>query len=273
MTDTIELDHVDQGESAGDAPVLVLIHGLCCDHSDWAPQVAAFSKTHRVITPTLRGHGRSPRGEADMTMPQLASDVVQLLRDKSVSQAIVGGHSMGTRVAHEVRHQAPEMVTGLVLVDGSDSAFGDFDTAMAGFEAASAGEKLKPWLRSLFEVMFFGDRFPDLKDACVKRALAMPDETVRDLYRGIIAWDAAKSDAVMRETDVPTLVIQSTTRGEDGIRRPLNEGEMGHYPGIVKERIRSADFALLPGHGHFTSLEAPEWTNDAIGTWMGKMVV
>ena len=98
----------------------------------------------------------------------------------------------------------------------------------------------------------------------------MPDENLRSLYTNMMTWDATKGEAVMRGVNVPTLVIQSTTRGEDGIRRALRDGEMGHYPEVVKGRNGRAEFALLAGHGHFTGLEAPEWTNDAIKAWMSK---
>jgi len=96
----------------------------------------------------------------------------------------------------------------LILVDGSDSAFGDLDAAMSGFEATTGGDKLKPWLQGLFEIMFYGDEFAELRDACVKRALSMPDENLRSLYRNMMTWDATHGDTIMRAVDVPTLVIQ-----------------------------------------------------------------
>lgn len=267
MTATVELKHVDQGQGS---PALVFIHGLCCDQTDWQPQVEAFAAKHRVIAPTLRGHGGDASDPATLSMENLATDVVALMRGKGVDKAVVAGHSMGTRVVHEVLYQAPDIVQGIILVDGSDSAFGDLDAAIAGFEAATAGDQLKPWLRGLFEIMFYGDRFAELRDACVKRALAMPDANLDALYRNMMTWDATKGEAQMRAIEVPTLVIQSTTRGTDGIRRALDDGEMGHYPDVVKSRNRKAEFALLAGHGHFTGLEAPAWTNDAIAAWLQR---
>jgi pimeloyl-ACP methyl ester carboxylesterase len=272
MTETIDLVHLDQGQGS---PELVLVHGLCCDLSDWQPQVDYFSKTRRVITPTLRAHGQalqaSPHGSDDLDMAVLAHDVVALLRKKGVTQAFVGGHSMGTRVAHEVRRQAPDIVKGLILVDGSDSALGNASHQLQKFAAATEGDQVKPWLKGMFEIMFYGDQFADLKKACVDRALQMPDDDVRSLYRGIINWDGDHADTVMRACKVPTLVLQSTTRGEDGIRRDLQPGEEGHYPGIVRSRIPGAEVHALPGHGHFTSLEAPEWTNKIIDNWLKRI--
>jgi pimeloyl-ACP methyl ester carboxylesterase len=267
MNDTITLDHLDEGTGS---PALVLIHGLCCDYTDWKPQLEAFSKTHRVITPTLRGHGGEASDAATLSMETLAADVVALVREKNLSDVIVAGHSMGTRVAHEVWCQAPDVVKGIILVDGSDRALKDPTEAINQFEAATTGDKLKPWVAGLFDIMFYGDRFADLRKACVDRALAMPDENVRSLYRNMLTWDALKGDAVMHAVDVPTLVVQSTTPDTDVVRRALREGEMGHYPEVVKGRNTNAEFALLAGYGHFTGLEAPEWTNDAISAWMTR---
>jgi pimeloyl-ACP methyl ester carboxylesterase len=265
MTGTTKLDHLDEGTGS---PALLLIHGLCCDYTDWKPQLEAFSNTHRVITPTLRGHGGEASDAATLTMETLAADVVALAREKAVSDVIVAGHSMGTRVAHEVWKQAPDIVKGIILVDGSNRALENPADAINQFNATTEGDKLKPWLAGLFNIMFYGDRFADLRSACVARALAMPDENVRALYRNMLTWDAIKGDAVIRAVNVPTLVLQSTTPDTDFVRRALNEGEMGHYPEVVKERNTNAELALLAGHGHFTGLEAPKWTNDAISAWM-----
>ncbi|SRR6056297_788227 len=267
--ETMQLEHEDTGSGA---PTMVFIHGLCCDQTDWRPQVDRFAGSHRVIAVTLRGHGGQPAGPGNdastLAMEQLAADAVALLRKKGITSAIVAGHSMGTRVVHEMLAQAPDIVDGIVLVDGSDSAFGDLAPALRTFGEATSGSKLKAWLQGLFEAMFYGNEQAELRDACVARALRMPDENVRQLYTHMMRWDATKADGIMRAIDVPTLVIQSTTRGPDGSRRALNEGEMGHYPGVVQARNRNASFALLPGHGHFTMLEAPDWTYDAIASWM-----
>ncbi|MGD0375587.1 MAG: alpha/beta hydrolase [Streptosporangiaceae bacterium] len=43
--------------SAGEGPVVVLIHGLPCNRSRWAPQLQALGEHFRVIAPDLRDYG------------------------------------------------------------------------------------------------------------------------------------------------------------------------------------------------------------------------
>jgi pimeloyl-ACP methyl ester carboxylesterase len=46
-------------EVAGAGPPLLFIHGLGSSTRDWDAQVPSFSKSYRVITFDLRGHGQS----------------------------------------------------------------------------------------------------------------------------------------------------------------------------------------------------------------------
>lgn len=264
MTDIVTLDCKDQGSGE---PAFVLIHGLGCDHSDWIPQIEHLSRSNRVIAPTLRGHGGEASSPLTLTMENLAADVVALMRSKAVSKAVIAGHSLGTRVAHEVAYKSPELVAGLILVDGSHGDAPDLNKAIAFFEQATSGDNLKIWLKAFFEDMFFDQSFDILRNKCVERAMSMPDDSIRSLYKNLITWDSNKGEDRMTLVDAPTLVLQSTKRAEDGSRLSLQAGEYGPYPETVKRCNARAEVATLAGHGHFISLEAPSWTNQLIEEW------
>jgi len=98
--------------------VLVLTHGLLMDNrmfSTLAPVVAASG--HRVITVDMYGHGTSaqPHDMTAYSMPQFGRDVIALLDHLGVTQAVIGGTSLGANVALEVAVAAPGRVRGLVL--------------------------------------------------------------------------------------------------------------------------------------------------------------
>ena len=42
-----------------DKTPLIFIHGFPFSHEMWDPQIAIFSKTHRVVTYDVRGHGQT----------------------------------------------------------------------------------------------------------------------------------------------------------------------------------------------------------------------
>ena len=100
-------------------PPLVLVHGLACDGSDWAAQVAAFEPRTTVIVCELPGHGSSPAIPADCTVGAYGAALVRDLIEQAVGPAILVGHSMGCRIVVEAYRVEPTIASGLVLIDGS----------------------------------------------------------------------------------------------------------------------------------------------------------
>ena len=261
--DAITLFDIDEG--AGE-PVFLLIHGFCSGKEDWEPQIEALAKTNRVIAPDLRGHGASPRGSAEMTIEQLAADCIAHVNAKGVNHMVVAGHSMGTRVALEIARQAPDKVFGLLLVDGSNGAAGQRDAAVQAFEDTIAADGFEAFARNLFEQMFFDPQHEGLAEKLVARALAVPEETARPLYRNMTVWDGDTAETAIADARVPILALQSTTRDANG-RRSLERDERGPYVELVARNAPQTEVVLFPGLGHFVTREAPEQVNVAIESW------
>lgn len=98
--------------------VIVLAHGLLMDgrmYTRLAPALA--ERGHRVVTVDLPGHGESaqPHDMTAYSMQQYGRDVIALLDHLGVTQAVVGGTSLGANVALEVAVLAPSRVRALVL--------------------------------------------------------------------------------------------------------------------------------------------------------------
>jgi pimeloyl-ACP methyl ester carboxylesterase len=104
-------------EAGRGGPPIVFIHGMTCDHSDFAPQFEYFRQRHRVIALDLRGHGASDAPEGDYTMAALAEDVLWLCDELGVHKPIVVGHSMGGVIALEIGARHPEAATAIALLD------------------------------------------------------------------------------------------------------------------------------------------------------------
>ena len=97
-------------------PVVVLIHGAQNDHSVWALQSRALAhRGHAVLAPDLPGHGRSS-GPPLPTVEAMAAWVLALLDAAAASRALLVGHSMGSLIALEAAHRAPQRVSGLALL-------------------------------------------------------------------------------------------------------------------------------------------------------------
>lgn len=121
MTDlTTDLVVRRQGRSAGEAPTMLLLHGLTDSSQGWLGAVEHWADDYSVLTVDQRGHGESPR----FTPAQLAAhpgevmvdDVVDLLGQLD-TPAVVVGHSLGGAVALTVAARRPDLVRGVLAED------------------------------------------------------------------------------------------------------------------------------------------------------------
>jgi pimeloyl-ACP methyl ester carboxylesterase len=101
---------------SGDPPV-VFLHGVFGNRTYFAGQIQHLAPRHRVISADLRAHGESD-------IPPLASvedferDAIAVLVDAGGGPAVLCGHSMAGGVALSVAARRPELVRGVVLLDG-----------------------------------------------------------------------------------------------------------------------------------------------------------
>ncbi len=100
----------------GSGPVILLLHGLACDHTTWAPVMESLARTHTVIAPDLLGHGESDKPRADYSVGGYANGMRDLLTVLGIDSATVVGHSFGGGVAMQFGYQYPERTDRVVLV-------------------------------------------------------------------------------------------------------------------------------------------------------------
>lgn len=130
-------------ETGGDAPAVVLLHGVQVSGLNWLRTAQALESRHRVVMPDFRGHGLSGRLHTAAPSDVLVADVRTVMDTLGVRQPIVVGHSMGADVAG--RLAAVDDLCGVVLVD---PALQNYAAAMA-FDVDTP----PPWMRSLFDTL------------------------------------------------------------------------------------------------------------------------
>jgi pimeloyl-ACP methyl ester carboxylesterase len=116
-TNRIELDVIDAGRP-GD-PVVVLVHGFPESSHSWRHQVEPLvAAGYRVLVPDQRGYARSsaPREVAAYRTDHLCADLVGLLDDVGVSDALFVGHDWGSMVVWDLARLHPPRVRGVVNV-------------------------------------------------------------------------------------------------------------------------------------------------------------
>jgi pimeloyl-ACP methyl ester carboxylesterase len=103
----------------GEGPrVTVLLHGLLLSQRMHEPLALSLAEHgNRVVTLDLLGHGHSER-PTDMScysMVQFGQQVVALLDQLDIDEAVVLGTSLGANAALEVAAAAPERLRGMVI--------------------------------------------------------------------------------------------------------------------------------------------------------------
>ena len=114
---TAEIFYTDAGKGMN----MMLLHGWSCDSHDWSWQLPALESHYRVVAVDLRGHGRSEVMPSGSYMPDdYVADIEALIETRFSSEKFVlAGHSMGGQIAARLANKRPDLIKGVVSVDGS----------------------------------------------------------------------------------------------------------------------------------------------------------
>jgi pimeloyl-ACP methyl ester carboxylesterase len=228
-----------KGETA-----IVFVHGWCGSTRWWDPQLAHFSRTHRVIALDLAGHGSSARTRARWTVEPFGDDVRAVIDHSGVSRAVVVGHSMAGLIMLEVR--SPK-VSAVIAVE----ALEDVEYKMPDAEKDRALSALRGDFPKTARAMLGGSFAPtaprEIVDRVLDDAAAMPPEIAVPVLEN--AWAYVVADGVKKST-VPVMAINGTKYATkvDVNRR--------YAPGFK--------VVTIEGAGHWPMLEAPDRFNAAL---------
>ena len=120
-------------EVSGEGFPFVMVHANPFDHNLWMYQIAHFSTYFKVIAIDIRGYGRSDKPSTPFTLKDMADDVLGVCRDESVTEAILGGVSVGSGMALLLGLDYPELFKALILVGGSSGPGGAIDERIHGY--------------------------------------------------------------------------------------------------------------------------------------------
>lgn len=221
-------EEVGQGEPA------ILIHGLGLDHTIWQEAASLFQNQVRFILPDLRGLGKSTLGNADVSLEQMADDIVALMDALGLEKAPIAGHSLGGYVALAIAERHPERLKSLIMVTSRSE--GDTETKRVDrLSGATRVEQEGSWM--LGESMG-----PNLSpDAKLNLQLAeLVSRTDPAGLANAMRAIASRPDRtpVLAGLDIPVLIIsgaQDALISEDSPRAmyaAAKHGSWVHLPGI-----------------------------------------
>ena len=97
---------------------VVAIHGLTASHVNFAALADRLAGRRSVWAPDLRGRGLSDKPDGPYGMEQHGRDVAEAMDALGIRRAVVLGHSMGAYIGTALAARRPDLVAGLVMLDG-----------------------------------------------------------------------------------------------------------------------------------------------------------
>jgi pimeloyl-ACP methyl ester carboxylesterase len=270
-----------------DGPVVVLLHGFPELGYSWRHQIPALAEAgYRVLTPDLRGFGRSdaPAEVEAYASTELAGDVVALLDHAGADAGVVVGHDWGADVAWKTAWLHPERVRAVAglsvpfvprapappLAIMREHLGPDFYIVWFQEPGVAEAALERDVRRTLCATRIWDPAWAAQEDDDPPRPGWLSEEDLQvyvdafaatgfrgglSYYRNIDRnWEATASVAD-RRIEQPALFL---TGERDPVRTFMPAEAMAGWITDLRESI------VVPGAGHWVTQEAPQAVNDAL---------
>lgn len=238
----------------GKGPLVLFLHGVGGNRTNWADQLEQVSRTHHAVAWDLRGYGMSD-DTPPFALEDLVADVGRVLNHFGAEAAHLVGLSMGALIALSFYFAHPSRVRSLFLANSA-----------AGLDADPGRAE-----------EFFVSRLKPLKEG----------KTPSDIAPGVTAMlsgrNATAETKGRLEQSIGALRIDAYVSALGVVSRFELPGDLSsisvpaHYvageddrtvpPEIAAQaasRIPGCGFTLIERTGHLSNIEAPEAFNRAL---------
>jgi pimeloyl-ACP methyl ester carboxylesterase len=238
----IQVEDVGEGDTA-----LVFVHGWMCDGRVWTHQVPALHGLGRLVALDLPGHGRSDKPVRAESLAGQADDVAGALRALGVRRAVAVGHSNGSGVLLNLARRHPDLVAGLVIVEGAfvNVMSGQADQVLPRFEGEAGREAARA---TMVATLSPGRTKEELADF-----MAMLDEVPHHSALATLAGSMDDAGWSTEPLDVPVLALMAEA--------PWWTKE---YWTSVQAWIPALETRVYPGATHMLMYDRPDDVNAEI---------
>jgi len=229
-------------------PALVFVHCGGCNRNFWENQVAEFSKTHRVVTIDLPGHGESGSGRKSWSIESYSDDVKTVVTKLDLKRVVLVGSSMGGPITLEAAKRMPERVVGIVPVDVLQNVEQKLPPEQVDAVIKQLEADYKTAMTGLLNQFFFSANTPEaVKTRVINEVVSRQPEAALAILKGIISYDPAPA---LREVKVPIKAINSD----------LNPTKVE----VNRKYAPQFDAVIIKGTGHYPMLEDPTRFNQML---------
>src|SRR6267378_759968 len=97
---------------------VVALHGLTASYVNFIGVAERLAGRRPLLALDLRGRGDSEKPAGPYGMAQHARDVAAAMRALDLGPSVIVGHSMGAFISTALAAQNPELIAGIIMIDG-----------------------------------------------------------------------------------------------------------------------------------------------------------
>lgn len=242
-------------------PPVILIPGLASGAWVWQDSTAALRAGHRVYAVTLPGFDGRPAVAGD-PLAQAADAVRALIVAHRLERPVLVGHSLGGTLALRLAATHPDLVGGVVTVDGLPVFPGTESVGAAGRGALA--ERFRERLTGLSPAQFEAQQRAYMRgigviDATQAAAVATltsrsDPQAVADYAAAVVAQDLRPQLPAIR---VPVLAVVPVNAPDLAAAGSSPEGKVAHYRSLLAGVAQLELVAIAPAR-HFAMLDQPQ---------------
>jgi 3-oxoadipate enol-lactonase len=225
------------GESTGEGPAVVLLHGLTASRRYVVHGSRALARNGlRTIAYDARGHGESepaPPGDG-YGYPGLVADLGRLLDDQvGEGRALLAGHSMGAHTLAAFALADPERVAGIVAIGPAYAGVLPDEDALAGWDRLADGLEARG-VEGFVEA-YDRDLEPEWREVLLRIArdrlsVHRHPEAVAQALREVPRSQPFEDMSELEFLEVPALVVASHDEADPGHPRAVAEAWAQRLP-------------------------------------------
>lgn len=239
---------------AGAGEVVVLMHGIGGNSTNWLRQLDALADGYRAVAWDARGYGGSDDYDGPLDFAEFAVDLLRLLDHLAAPTAHLCGLSMGGRIALDFYERYPERVRSLILAD-----------TFPGFDSSFTQEGRERFVQERRQPLVDGRELSDIapRVAATLVAAGTPDTVRQELIDSMCALHKA---SYIKTIEAMTMYQPVTDVSRVTVPVQIIVGEEDKLTPVTVSRkmfdeMPDARLEILPATGHLSNVEQPALFN------------
>lgn len=238
----------------GEGPPIVFIHPPTLTSATFDGQVEELSKSYKVITFDIRGHGKSEASSKPITYRLIVEDILQILDHLQIEKTFLCGYSTGGSIVLEYILNSPERAFGGIVIGGMSDVRDSYlrNKISVGEKLANAGAI------PLVAAAISWSNSADLQHfkRLYKEAIRGNPRNIEEYYRYSLFYNCTN---LLEKIDLPILLVF----GE-------KDTPFHAYANLLHQRISNNELVYVSGVDHRIPSKKARQLNSFISQFIKK---